>query len=96
MKRGLWAVVALVMSWTTSTAVVAEEYMEGVEYTRISKPLRTVEKPGTVEVREYFWYGCPHCFRLEPLMHRWLAGNPENVRISLDEVSSIPLHLKQL
>ncbi len=61
----------------------AEDYMEGVEYTRISKPLRTVVKPGTVEVREYFWYGCPHCFRLEPSVQRWLASNPANVNFQM-------------
>ena len=83
MKRGWIAVVALVMGWMTSTALIAEEFMEGVEYTRISKPLRTVEEPGTVEVREYFWYGWPHCFRLEPLVHRWLASNPKNVNFKM-------------
>ncbi len=77
-KRLITWMAALAMGMMSIT-VVAEDYMEGVEYTRISKPLRTVTKPGTVEVREYFWYGCPHCFRIEPLVQRWLATNPENV-----------------
>lgn len=35
---------------------------------------------GKVEVTEFFWYGCPHCYSLEPTMNKWLAeGKPENV-----------------
>ncbi|HIJ32512.1 MAG TPA: thiol:disulfide interchange protein DsbA/DsbL, partial [Gammaproteobacteria bacterium] len=54
-----------------------------VEYTTISKPLRTVSESGKIEVREYFWYGCPHCFRLEPFVQRWLDGNPQNVNFQM-------------
>jgi len=35
---------------------------------------------GKVEVTEFFWYGCPHCYSLEPSMNKWLAEDiPENV-----------------
>ena len=32
-----------------------------------------------VEVIELFWYGCPHCFELEPYVKRWLASKPAYV-----------------
>ncbi len=32
-----------------------------------------------VEVREFFWYGCPHCYKLEPYMDKWQKNLPENV-----------------
>jgi len=32
-----------------------------------------------IEVREFFWYGCPHCYALEPAIHRWLKRKPANV-----------------
>ncbi len=32
-----------------------------------------------VEVREFFWYGCPHCYKLEPYMDKWLKNIPKNV-----------------
>jgi len=32
-----------------------------------------------VEVREFFWYGCPHCYKLEPYMEKWLKNRPKNV-----------------
>jgi thiol:disulfide interchange protein DsbA len=30
-------------------------------------------------VVELFWYGCPHCYRLEPYLHTWLKSKPEDV-----------------
>lgn len=32
-----------------------------------------------IEVTEFFWYGCPHCAELEPLLTRWVAGLPADV-----------------
>lgn len=39
-------------------------------------PTRDSEK---IEVIEFFWYGCPHCYRLEPLIQEWLKTKPDNV-----------------
>lgn len=45
------------------------EYSEGVEYIAVAQqPVETGDK---IEVREFFWYGCPHCFHLEPVLHEW-------------------------
>ena len=30
-------------------------------------------------VREFFWYGCGHCFTLEPYMQTWLRQLPKDV-----------------
>lgn len=53
-------------------------YDEGKHYERLDKaqPTSTGEK---IEVVEVFWYGCPHCYSLEPAVHNWLANKPENV-----------------
>jgi protein dithiol oxidoreductase (disulfide-forming) len=49
---------------------------EGIDYTVIDKPARA--EPGDdVEVLELFWYGCPHCYHLEPEIERWLKTKPE-------------------
>lgn len=32
-----------------------------------------------VEVIEFFWYGCPHCYQFEPYIKEWSANLPENV-----------------
>jgi thiol:disulfide interchange protein DsbA len=40
------------------------------------QPTQDVSK---VEVIEFFWYGCPHCYKLEPYMKKWLKDLPKNV-----------------
>lgn len=32
-----------------------------------------------VVVQEFFWYGCPHCFRLDPLITAWAKKLPKGV-----------------
>ncbi len=34
---------------------------------------------GKVEVTEFFSYGCPFCFKLEPTLEKWLKSKPKNV-----------------
>lgn len=50
---------------------------EGFEYQRIDVPVPT-ETGSKVEVLELFWYGCPHCFHLEPTLEKWLKTKPAN------------------
>lgn len=51
--------------------------VEGQHYTRLDKPINVVTDD-KIEVRELFWYGCPHCNRLEPVILNWLKTKPEN------------------
>jgi thiol:disulfide interchange protein DsbA len=55
----------------------------GKDYVLLSQPLPT-EAADKVEVTEFFWYGCPHCHDLEPLLAKWtktLAKDVQFVRI---------------
>lgn len=45
-------------------------YQEGVHYDVISPALRARD-PAQVEVVEFFWYGCGHCYNFEPLLAQW-------------------------
>ncbi len=47
-------------------------------YKAISPALPT-SNPDKVEVIEFFWYGCPHCYHFEPYVQKWLKSKPENV-----------------
>lgn len=42
-------------------------------------PAQAVQNSAKVEVIEFFWYGCPHCYSLEPAMQSWLKNKPANV-----------------
>jgi thiol:disulfide interchange protein DsbA len=44
----------------------------------INPPQPTAD-PGKVEVIEFFWYGCPHCYHFEPDINAWLKTKPDNV-----------------
>ncbi len=48
------------------------------QYERIL-PSQPTQIPDKVEVLEMFWYGCPHCFTLEPVMDEWLKDKPDYV-----------------
>ena len=55
--------------------------VEGKDYKVLANP--TVAPPkGQVEVAEFFWYGCPHCYTLEPHVAAWLKTKPANVKFS--------------
>lgn len=43
------------------------------------KPPVPVENGGKIEVTEFFWYGCIHCYNLEPQIDAWLKKLPEDV-----------------
>ena len=51
----------------------------GKHYNRLSPTQPTSSPPDKVEVAEVFWYGCPHCFALEPHLQTWIAKKPEYV-----------------
>ncbi len=58
--------------------VQALAYDEGIEYATVPAPQPT-ETDGKVEVLELFWYGCPHCWHLEPIVQKWQTTMPANV-----------------
>ena len=57
--------------------VYATEWGEG--WDPIDPPVATSAPEGKVEVLEFFWYGCPHCYHMEPQLEEWLDNKPENV-----------------
>ncbi|HEX5047643.1 MAG TPA: DsbA family protein [Gammaproteobacteria bacterium] len=51
----------------------------GKNYTRLSPTQPTSSSPEQIEVAEIFWYGCPHCYALEPFISSWLKNKPDYV-----------------
>jgi thiol:disulfide interchange protein DsbA len=49
----------------------AQAQRAGANYT-VLKPEQPVNTPGKIEVIEFFWYGCIHCYNLEPELETWL------------------------
>lgn len=53
------------------------KWVENTNYSALV-PVQPTESPaGKVEVLEVFWYGCPHCFHLDPFLENWRSkGKP--------------------
>ena len=51
---------------------------EGFDY-RILPNAQPLENKGKVEVIEFFWYGCPHCYDFEPELSAWIKRQPKDV-----------------
>jgi len=47
-------------------------------YELLSAPQRTANAD-KIEVIEFFWYGCPHCYQFEPHIKEWIESKPDNV-----------------
>ena len=65
----------------TQTENSKEKYKLGVHYELIDNPT-VVRDPSKVEVIEVFWFGCNHCYALEPYLTRWKKDMPEGVNFS--------------
>jgi thiol:disulfide interchange protein DsbA len=46
---------------------------EGIDYRTLRETVPT-SSPGKIEVLEFFWYACPHCYHLEPHLAKWKAS----------------------
>ena len=60
------------------------QWQAGVNYTVLGYPLPPSVPKGKVEVDEVFWYGCSHCYHLDPYLENWKKEKPafvEFVRI---------------
>lgn len=62
------AVVAMLLSW--ALPLQAETFKEGEDFTRLVAPVQVAD-PNKIEVREFFWFGCPHCYQLEAILEPW-------------------------
>jgi thiol:disulfide interchange protein DsbA len=55
------------------------KYAEGKYYNTLPAAQGTSSPAGKIEVAEVFWYGCPHCYDLEPLIRDWENKLPSDV-----------------
>ncbi len=67
----------------SATCVFAKgSFQEGTDFQVISATAATANKTDTkkILVQEFFSYGCPWCFKLEPKLDNWLKTKPKNVK----------------
>jgi thiol:disulfide interchange protein DsbA len=63
-------------------AVIEEawQFQEGKNYMRLVPTQPTVGGADKIEVAEFFYYLCPHCYNFEPAIKGWAANKPANAR----------------
>lgn len=81
MKRPLPAFAALLFT-ALLAAMPAQASLdapeEGFDY-RLVDPPQTVKTGRQIEVLEFFWYDCPHCNAMAPLIEPWARRNRTGV-----------------
>ena len=87
MRRALLAALA----WTLAAAAHADQpdgedaaaepqYQADAHYAVLAEP-DAADADTLPEVLDFFWYGCPHCFRLEPHLAEWTELRADAVRV---------------
>jgi len=77
MKKMLTALMLLLVLPVATTAM-ADAPQNGTEFTQTTQIIPT-DNPSKIEVTELFWYGCPHCYDLEPKLAAWVKALPKDV-----------------
>lgn len=75
--RGILATVLASFGLCLALGASALELKEGRDFRLINPPLATDK--AKIEVIEFFWYGCPHCFDFEPIVAPWAKKLPADV-----------------
>lgn len=68
-----WALLAVL----TLAALFYSATSRAQGYETIS-PAQNTSTEGKVEVLEFFWFGCPHCYAFEPSIEEWAKNIPSN------------------
>lgn len=75
--RVVMAAILATLGLGLALAAGAGELQQGRDFRLIDPPLPVAGN--RIEVTEFFWYGCPHCFDFEPVLKPWAAKLPADV-----------------
>ena len=64
----------------------------GQHYRPVVPAQATSVEPGQVEVLEFFWLGCPHCYALEPYVQSWIKSKPAYAKFVGEHIMWGPAH----
>ena len=77
LSKRIFTVLTL-LSLSGLASAQGQKIEEGFDY-RILPIAQPLETKGKVEVIEFFWYGCPHCYDFEPELSSWVKRQPKDV-----------------
>jgi thiol:disulfide interchange protein DsbA len=74
------ALAALLFTFAATLAQAQSGPELGSDYIRLDPP-HPVTSGDKIEVIEFFYYGCPVCYELEPKLSRWYFNGPGSVAL---------------
>ena len=80
----LWAMILAAAPLAHAEETPAWKFQEGVHYQQLVPAQGTSSPPDKIEVAEFFTYGCPFCYRMDPYIEDWKKKQP-------DEVNFVPM-----
>ncbi len=97
MKRGTvlaCALIAAVLGTVSAlhAADTPDRWTAGTHYTVLGTPQPPAVRKGKVEVSEVFWYGCSHCYALDPTLESWKVNKPAYIEFGRIPVVWGPTH----
>ena len=75
----------------TPLALAQGAPVEGKDFVKLPAPMN-VPAGGKVDVIEFFWYGCPHCYSFEPSIETWTKKIPQDVAFRRVHVAFTAMH----
>ena len=81
--------VAAALMARTGAVQAQRSFQEGTDY-RLVQPPQPTDGQGKIEVIEFFWYACPHCYDFQPAMERWRKTMPADVYLRRVPVAFSP------
>jgi thiol:disulfide interchange protein DsbA len=69
----------LLLAFSVSLAASAAHAQQAGDHVAVAPAQAVDVKKGQIEVLEFFWYRCGHCFNLEPDLKAWSKKLPRNV-----------------
>lgn len=72
--------IVLAQADTTPSPAIDWKFTEGEHYVRMVPSQPTFGGADKIEVAEFFWYGCGHCYDFEPTINSWETTKPADVR----------------
>jgi thiol:disulfide interchange protein DsbA len=62
-------------------ALAQRKFDEGKDFKQLEKTVPVEAPAGKIELIEFFWYSCPHCYAFEPRLVEWIKKAPQDVVI---------------
>ena len=72
--------IALWLTLAAAGACAQTQPLLGRDYIRFDPP-RQVSSGDKIEIIEFFYYGCPVCYELEPTLSRWFLDAADSVAL---------------